>query len=75
MRLLIQRKLPKFPVLSSTLIHSDLEGCGPLAAAVRRYQQRFTAPTERTPSRGSARNAHPIAATIISGGLEGYGPS
>src|SRR5260370_394402 len=91
-------------------------GVGSVAGAVRRYQYRFTAPTERTPSRESASNgpsvsvetwraavprsrgspistpvsrrrrsgrppgnrpamAHPFVATMIGGGLEGYGPS
>ena len=31
----------------------------PLAAAGSRHQHHFTAPTERTPSRGSASNGHP----------------
>src|SRR5258707_124370 len=32
----------------------------------------FTAPTERTPSRGSASNDHPVVATMIYGGLEAW---
>src|SRR5258708_3625997 len=36
-------------------------GCSPLAAPVRRYQYHFTAPTERTPSRGSARNGPSVS--------------
>jgi hypothetical protein len=44
-------------------------------AVGRRPQHHFTAPTERTPSRGPASNGHPLVATMIGGGLEGYGPS
>ena len=42
-------------------------------AVGRRPQHHFTAPTERTPSRGPAGNGHPLVATMIGGGLEGYG--
>jgi len=52
---------------------SGARGLRSLAAAVRRSQHRFTAPTERTPSssRGSASNVHRAVTTMIGGGLEG----
>ena len=36
--------------------HRFLEGCGPSQPPVQRHQHHFTAPTERTPSTGSASN-------------------
>jgi len=46
-------------------------GLRSLAAAAHRYLHSFTAPTERTPSRGTASNALPVVATMTGGGLEG----
>ena len=54
--------------------HRFLEGCGPSQPLVAVNQHHFAAPTERTPSRESASNGHPVVATMI-GDLEGCGPS
>ena len=53
-----------------TIIGGGLE-LRSLAAAGSRHQHHFTAPTERTPFRGSASDAHPAVATMFGGGLEG----
>jgi hypothetical protein len=42
-------------------------GLRSLAAAVRRHPHRFTAPTERTPSRESANKAHSFVARMVAG--------
>src|SRR5258706_9617463 len=55
-----------------TIIGGGLE-LRSLAAVGSRHQHHFTAPTERTPSRGSASDAHPAVATMFGGGLEGFG--
>ena len=61
--------------LVATMIGSDLEGCGPSQPLPAVNGHHFTAPAERTPSRGSASNDHSLVATMIGSGLEGCGPS
>jgi hypothetical protein len=46
-----------------------LEGYGPSEPLPAVNQHPLTAPTERTPSRGSAGNGHRVVATMIGGGL------
>src|SRR5260370_1064095 len=50
-------------------------GLRSLAAVAGRKSTPFHGADGAAPSRESASNGHPIAATIIEGGLEGYGPS
>src|SRR6266436_193134 len=42
--------------IAATMIGGSLEGCGPSQPLPAVNQHHFTAPTERTPSRGSADN-------------------
>ena len=58
----------------TTIIDGDLEGCGLSRPLPTLNQHRFTAPTERTPSRRSASNGHLFVTTIIDADLEGCGP-
>src|SRR5258708_35618318 len=44
----------------ATLIGAGLEGCGPSQPWPAVNQHRFTAATERAPSRESANNGHPV---------------
>ena len=48
-----------------------LGGSSPGWRCAPQIKHQFTAPTERTPSRGLASNDHPVAATMIGGGLGG----
>src|SRR5258708_36155628 len=48
------------------------EGCGLSQPPVRQSQPHLTAPTERTPSRESARNGHSVVVTMI-GGVSFFG--
>jgi hypothetical protein len=53
------------------MIGAGLQGCGPSQPWPALDQLHFTAPTERTPSRGSASNGQPFITTMIGAGLEG----
>ena len=46
---------------------ASLEGCGPSQPLPAVNWHLFTAPTERTPSRGSVSKVRPVVATIIAG--------
>jgi len=48
------------------MIGGGLEGSGPSLPLCAASQHRFTAPTERTPSKGSASNGHPVGETTTS---------
>jgi hypothetical protein len=61
--------------LVATMIGAGLEGCGASQPLPAVNQHRFTAPTERTPSREPASNGDSLVATMIGAGLEGCGPS
>jgi hypothetical protein len=52
------------------MIGGGLEGCGPSQPLLAVNRHHIAAPTERTPSRESAGNVHPVVATMIGGGLE-----
>jgi hypothetical protein len=47
------------------MIGGGLEGSGPSLPLCAASQHRFTAPTERTPSKGSASNGHPVVAMTV----------
>jgi hypothetical protein len=57
------------------MIGAGLAGCGPSQPWPTLDQLHFTAPTERTPSRGSASKGQPFVTTMIGAGLAGCGPS
>ena len=57
----------------ATMIDAGLEGCGASQPLPAVNQHRFTAPTERTPSREPASNGPSVGGN--DGGLEGCGPS
>ncbi len=69
---LLRLKTHKFPEKRS---HVPKDYFGKCELAVENVNTNSTAPTERTPSRGSANNGQPFVATMTGGGLEGCGPS